>query len=198
MGESLLKIIVAALVLVSISILYVLYVASGFSLIIRVVFALMILVAVGIAIQKLLKLNGGYGFYMIGGRKGLSTMDNMSKNHKKFWNLTWMWGLTIGFGLLAYPLMKGKIDKKAYAFGIISLVVIILLVEPYIATATQFIKFTAPSNRGRFSFVGVAELCHVTTAPSRSRLGIGALRIGRMDQCGLIGAGRSVCMDQCQ
>ncbi len=146
MGESLLKIIVAALVLVSISILYVLYVASGFSLIIRVVFALMILVAVGIAIQKLLKLNGGYGFYMIGGRKGLSTMDNMSKNHKKFWDLMWMWGLTIGFGLLAYPLMKGKIDKKAYAFGIISLVVIILLVEPYIATATQFINLAPIQN----------------------------------------------------
>jgi membrane-associated protease RseP (regulator of RpoE activity) len=146
MEESSLKIVVAAIILISISFLYVLYVASSLSLIIRVVLAIVILVLAGIAIQRLLKLTGGYGFYMMGSKKGLTTMDSLSKNHQKFWEYMWQWGLTLGFGILAYPLMKGKIDKRVYVFGLITLVVIILLVEPYIANATQFINLAPIQN----------------------------------------------------
>ena len=146
MKESVPKIVIPALVIVSIVILYFLYTASAVNLVARVVLAFIVIIASGIIIQKMLNLNGGYGFYMIGSSRGLATMDNLSKKYKKFWDVMWQWGLTLGFGLLAYPLMKGKLDKRIYVFGIISLIVIIFLVEPYIATATQFINLAPIQN----------------------------------------------------
>ncbi len=146
MEESVSKIVVILLIIASLFVLYLLYRASGVSLIFRGLFAVAVLIAVGSIIQKMLKLQGGYGLYMIGSKKGLSFINEISKKHRPFWDAMAMWGLTLGFGLLAYPLTKGKIDKRIFAAGIISLVIILFLILPYISYGFQFINLSQIQN----------------------------------------------------
>jgi membrane-associated protease RseP (regulator of RpoE activity) len=134
------KILVLVLIIISFVALYAIRVANNVRIVYRVALALVMLVVVGMVIQKLLKLQGGYGFYMFGSKKGLATIDNTAKKHNVFWDVMSMWGLTLGFGLLTYPLMKGKIDKRVYVAGIISLILIMLFVTQYLATALQFVN----------------------------------------------------------
>lgn len=134
------RIAAAAIIVVSILLIYLLYVAGSVNIAIRAVAAVLILLAAGWAIQRLFEFKGGYGFYMLGSKSGLSTINEISKRYEKFWDIMSMWGLTLGFGLLAYPLMKGKIDKRVYVAGIISLALIMLFVFPYFGTALQFIN----------------------------------------------------------
>ncbi|MGI0100388.1 MAG: M50 family metallopeptidase [Candidatus Micrarchaeaceae archaeon] len=138
------KSIVAAVVLIAVSLiaLYLLFTAKSANIVVRVVLALALLVAVGSMMRKAFKLNGGYGLYMAGSKKGLATIDHISKKYGTFWDFMAMWGLTLGFGLLTYPLLKGKIDKRVYAFGIVSLLVILFLVLPYISYGFQFINIS--------------------------------------------------------
>lgn len=90
----------------------------------------------GLLIQRLMGFRGGYGFYMMGSKKGLETIDRISKKYDDFWNGMAIWGLTLGFGLLAYPLLKGRINKRAFALGILSLPLIIVYLLPYLGTAS--------------------------------------------------------------
>ena len=106
--------------LITFGILYILYYTSALSVLTRVILAFAALILSGVAIQRTLKLNGVGGLYMLGGRKGLGAIDRISKKGVKFWDAMTMWGLTLGFGLLAYPLVKGRIDKRVFVIGIIS------------------------------------------------------------------------------
>jgi len=140
MRDSTKRIAISALIIISIILIYFLYYASAVNIILRGVAAIAILLVVGMAIQRLLGLKGGYGFYMFGSKSGLSTIANIAKKYGVFWDVMAMWGLTLGFGVLTYPLLKGKIDKRVYAAGIISLILIMIFVFPHIGTALQFIN----------------------------------------------------------
>ncbi len=129
-----------ALIIISIMLIYLLYTASVVSVIIRAVLAIAILIGVGWTIQRLLGFKGGYGFYMLGSKGGLSTIDRISKNYGSFWDVMSLWGLTLGFGILTYPLLKGKIDKRVYASGLITLFLIMVFIFPHIGTSLQFIN----------------------------------------------------------
>jgi membrane-associated protease RseP (regulator of RpoE activity) len=146
MENLLAKISVAALIIISILLIYCLYFASSINVLIRAASAIIVLLVSGIIIAKLMDLKGGYGFYMLGSKAGLSTISSISKKYRVFWDLMAVWGLTLGFGILTYPLLKGKIDKRVYAFGILSLIVIIFFVLPYLANAFQFINIPQIQN----------------------------------------------------
>jgi membrane-associated protease RseP (regulator of RpoE activity) len=134
------EISVTVLILISIFLIYSLYYANSINVLIRAALAIVILIVSGMIIAKLLNLNGGYGFYMFGSKRGLKTIERISKKYKVFWDVMSMWGLTLGFGLLTYLLVKGKIDKRVYAFGIVSLILIDFFVLPYLASAFQFVN----------------------------------------------------------
>ncbi len=144
MEDSTRKVMIAVLIIASILAIYFLYTASTVNIIVRAVSAIVLLIVVGLIIQRSLELKGAYGFYMMGGKAGLTTMDKLSKNHRVFWDVMTVWGLTLGFGLLTYPLLKGKIDKRVYAFGVISIILILLFVTPYLSSATQQLINIAP------------------------------------------------------
>ena len=131
---------VAGAFLATIGALVLLWYAGSISIYIRIVLAFAALIISGLAIQRILKLEGYGGLYMIGSRKGLKTIDAVSKKHRKFWDAMAMWGLTLGFGLMAYPLMKGKIDKRVFVFGIISIAFMAIFIQPYLSVAFQFIN----------------------------------------------------------
>ena len=127
-------------VLVTIGALVMLYLASALSIYVRVALAFAALIVSGLSIQKAMGLGGGYGFYMIGSRKGLKRIDQISNRYKKFWNAMAMWGMVMGFGLFSYPMMKGRIDVRMVAFGVLSLIFMTIFVQPYLAVAAQFIS----------------------------------------------------------
>ena len=162
------ELIVAALVIISILFIYFLYYASFINLMSRVGLAFLMLIAVGITIQRLMGLSGGYGFYMLGSKKGLSTIAHIAQRHKVFWDVMAVWGLTLGFGLLTYPLLKGKMDKRVYGFGILSLVLIMFFVLPYVGSAFQFINIPQIQNAIASSqssqSTGTQLLTYATTA----------------------------------
>lgn len=147
MDDQVSKVAVIALVLLSFAALYyMVQVATSISLVIRAIIIFVMLILVGFAVQKLLKLKGGYGLYMFGSKKGLATINEIAKRNNVFWDVMAMWGLTLGFGLLTYPLMKGNIDKRVFAFGMVSLVLIMLFVLPNLGTALQFINLPQIQN----------------------------------------------------
>jgi membrane-associated protease RseP (regulator of RpoE activity) len=141
------KLIALSLVALSIIMFYFLYYASNINIIVRWVFALVILAIVGVTITALLDLRKVfYGFYIMGGKNGISTITEISKRYKVFWEILAVWGLTLGFGLATYPLMRGKIDKRVYAAGIISLILILVFVVPYFSSAFSFINLPQLQN----------------------------------------------------
>ena len=102
--------------------------------------AIIILFAIGYAIRKLDGFQGFFiGVYMMATAKGLSYIDRISKRYRGFWLRLSMWGIILGFGLMAWPLLKGRISKKEYVFGIISLFVIMFFVLPFMEYGIQFI-----------------------------------------------------------
>jgi len=138
--------VAVGMIIVTLIVLYILREANALPIILRIVLALGMLVLVGIAVQRMLKLQGGYGLYMIGSKHGLATIEKTAKVHDVFWEVMAMWGLTLGFGVLTYPLLKGKIDKRVYAFGLISLVLIMIFVLPNLGNALQFINIPQVQN----------------------------------------------------
>jgi membrane-associated protease RseP (regulator of RpoE activity) len=131
----------AGIALLTIGILAILYVTNAVGVPGRVAIAIfVVLPASGIMIRKVMGLSGGYGLYLIGGKRGLRTIDSVSKKHRKFWDAMAMWGLSMGFGLLAYPLVKGKIDKRIWVLGILSSIFVMLFVQQYFSVALQFIS----------------------------------------------------------
>lgn len=151
-----------AIALVVFAFIYFDYYAYYLGIILQLVLALAVLMASGIAIKKLLSLKGGYGMVMLSGSHGISEIDALAKKYSHFWNLLAMWGMVLGFGLLSYPLIKGKASKKVYVIGIISNMLILAFVLPFTSYALLFI------NISRFNLISSAEFS--TTIPSISAL----------------------------
>ncbi len=102
--------------------------------------AIFVLAISGIMIQRYAKLKGGYGLYLLGGKRGISTIDRLARDKSGFWDFMSLWGLVLGFGLASYALTKGKIDKRIFVFGIISLFAFELLLMPFISYGMQFVN----------------------------------------------------------
>jgi membrane-associated protease RseP (regulator of RpoE activity) len=98
--------------------------------IIRIVLALLVLVLSGEIIRKRNGYEGTFGLFMLKSRSGINIIDKTSKKNQSAWKFFADWGLTVSFGLFAYPLFRKKMDKRAFALGIISLIIIILFVFP--------------------------------------------------------------------
>jgi membrane-associated protease RseP (regulator of RpoE activity) len=94
----------------------------------------------GLVIQREKHFAGGYGMFLLSSKHGIAAIDEISQKHKTFWNEMAIWGFVLGFGLFAWPLLKGKISKKTYAFGFASLILIMLFVVPYMSLSLQFIN----------------------------------------------------------
>jgi membrane-associated protease RseP (regulator of RpoE activity) len=121
-------------------IIYISYLAVFIGALLQWSFVLISLLIIGIAIRVINGFQGSSGLYLISTKKGLSIIDSISKRGRWFWKHLPIWGIMLGFGLLSYPLLKGKISKYDYIFGIISLIFILLIVLPSTAEGIQFIN----------------------------------------------------------
>jgi membrane-associated protease RseP (regulator of RpoE activity) len=137
------KVAAIAIVLLALAASYVLVTASAVSVVIRAVLEVLMLAAAGIGIQRALSFNGGFGLYLLSSKKGLRYIDGISKHNQVFWRSMAMWGFVLGFGVLSYPLMRGKLSKKLFAFGLLSLAAMYVFVTPYLGYSLQFINLSA-------------------------------------------------------
>jgi len=151
-----------AIALVVFVFIYFDYYAVYLGIALQVILALASLVISGLAIKKLLGTKGGYGMIMLSGRHGIKEIDYLARRYARFWDLLSMWGLVLGFGLLSYPLLRGRASKKVYAIGIISNMLILAFVLPFTTYSLLFI------NISRFNVISSAEFS--TTIPSISAL----------------------------
>ncbi len=120
--------------------IYFLYTISFIGVILQWASAIIFLVLIGILIRAVNGFQGSNGLYLLSTKNGLNIIDEISKKGKNFWKHMSIWGVVLGFGLLSYPLLKGKIGKYEYIFGILSLIFILLVVLPNTAVGIQFIN----------------------------------------------------------
>ncbi len=104
------------------------------------ILAILLLAVDGLLIKNLNSFVGGYGAYLVATDKGLTLIDQISGRFSAFWTEMSVWGMVLGFGVLAWPLMKGNLSKKTYLFGLFSIIVMLFVVLPYTANGLEFIN----------------------------------------------------------
>ncbi len=137
--SSLANLLVVVIFILGFAIIVLDYYAAALGAIVQVILALSTLVISGICIQKIKGLKGGYGLYMAGSKKGINTVDRISRKNVNFWKHMSTWGMVLGFGVFSYFLLKGKIDKRIFALGIVSIAVILYFMIPCTALPLQFV-----------------------------------------------------------
>jgi hypothetical protein len=116
-----------------------LFLANG-SILLRLAFSILILVVSGHLIATVNGLNNSYGVYLLGGKGGIKFIDKISKSHKKLWIMFSDWGLAFSFGILAHFMFKKQISKKMLAFGIFSIIIVLVFVYSYLPLVLAFIN----------------------------------------------------------
>jgi membrane-associated protease RseP (regulator of RpoE activity) len=94
----------------------------------------------GFIITKAMAFPGGYGLWIAGSQRGIKFVERISKIAPQFWEAMPMWGLVLGFGLVSYPLFRGRLSRKMYVFGIASIIIMQLFVLPYLSYSLQFLS----------------------------------------------------------
>ncbi len=130
---------IALAALIEIAVLVFCYYATFLHWYGQIAIALLSLFAVGVEIRKLGDFQGWNFVYLIGGRRGLDSIDRTSKKYRTFWNQMAIWGFVLSFGILSYPMLGKKFGWKPYVFGLLSLIAITLFVFPYLSLAIPFI-----------------------------------------------------------
>lgn len=128
-----------AFLVIEIAVLSVLYFSPEVGILQQWLLAIASLIVIGILIKRSSALQGWGFVYLVGSTKGLNFIDAVSRKARRFWNEMAVWGLVLGFGLMSYPLFRGMISKKQYAFGMASLAVIMFFVLPFLTYAVPFI-----------------------------------------------------------
>jgi membrane-associated protease RseP (regulator of RpoE activity) len=129
-----------ALIVLGFALVYVAASASILGGAAQLALGLISMFVIGLTIQRVNSLKGGYGGYIAGTSHGLTLVDRISRKWPKFWEAMSVWGIIVGLGLLSYPIMRKRVSFKMYAFGIASLIFIYLLVIPVATSAYQFIN----------------------------------------------------------
>ncbi|MGB9732383.1 MAG: M50 family metallopeptidase [Candidatus Micrarchaeia archaeon] len=138
LGSSLRRTLTIAIALLAFALLTFLYLASGNALL-RWLYAILVLAASGEAIMLVNKLKGSYGAYMLGGKHGIALIDKISKRNRNFWIGLAEWGLALSLGLLSIFLFR-YINKKTFALGIATLVLMLYFVLPYTYLSMSFLN----------------------------------------------------------
>lgn len=143
--------LVVLLVIASFAIIYFAYVATYLGLINRVLLPIAFLIFAGAVISRLKHYKSLFIVYMVGGSVGIGIIEALSKHGKRAWYALCEWGLCLGFGLLTYKIMRGKVDKRILAVAIVSLFLIIAFLIPLMQNALLFINI--PQIQNNISFM---------------------------------------------
>ncbi len=102
--------------------------------------AIISLSCVGILIGSVNGVPNWYGAYLLPTKRGIWIIEWLSGRYERFWTGMSIWGLVLGFGLLSFPFLKGRIDRRLFGFGILCIVVVMLVIIPETIQGFQFIN----------------------------------------------------------
>ncbi len=150
--------------MIQVAALFLLY-YSNFGAVTEWVGAIVVLMIGGDIIARVNNLQNLAGMYMLGSAHGIGIVDYLSKHNVKFWRFMADWGLVLGFGILAWPLFKKYLGRKTYAAGVVSIILMLFLVYPYLSYTLGFLNLpqvtskisqpTATSSVGGLSVTGI-------------------------------------------
>ncbi len=136
-------VIIAAACILAIIFLY----FSGFSPAISWPAAIIALLIAGTIIAKANNLQGFYGMYMLGSKRGIWIINWLAGRWPKFWVFLADWGIATGFGLFSYFIFRNRRGAKMAVFGSISVVLIMTFAVPFMAASFNFISIPQISAR---------------------------------------------------
>ena len=102
------------------------------------IFGILSMFFFGLLIQRIGGFSGGFGMYMLGSKRGIKTVDNISKRFGGFWDNMALLGLVLGFGALSYFMLRKK--KPLFAFGMVLLVLMLFFVLPFLSYGLEFLN----------------------------------------------------------
>ncbi|MCL5239324.1 MAG: site-2 protease family protein [Candidatus Marsarchaeota archaeon] len=126
-------------------------------------------VAVGVLIlsgRTIATANGipnSYGLYLLGGKKGITFVERLSKMSPRFWVAFADWGLAVSFGILSYFLFGKYVSKKVIALGVITNLAILLLVFPYLPVVLSFVSIPQITSKlpVASALIGISPVAYV-------------------------------------
>jgi len=106
---------------------------SGLSAMGKFILSAGVLVACGLLVSKLLKLEGGLGLFLLRSKLGLEEIDALAKKHPELWQRFAEIGMMVGYGSLSYFLigrkkLNWKNELPFYAIGMFLLVLMTALI----------------------------------------------------------------------
>ncbi len=129
-------VVVTAAVLLALAYL----VLSGGNLLLRIAVALALLVVSGGMIARANGIKDSFGLYMFGGRVGIKFIESLSRKSQKAWLAFADWGLAFSFGAASLLMFRNRLSRKAILAGIVSIVLILVFVFPYLSLVLDFIN----------------------------------------------------------
>lgn len=120
---------------------------TNFNPLIKIFAAIVILAYDSWVISTTNNLKQMFGAYLLGGKRGINFIDNLSKVSPNLWIAFADWGFVLSFGLLSYVVFKKQTSKRMLAFGIVSMFVIFYILLSYSALSLSFINLPGISSR---------------------------------------------------
>ena len=105
------------------------------SILARGLVGVIVLMLSGELIRRSNRLEGAYGLYLVGGKRGIKLINKLSSKGHEAWNFFADMGLAMGVGLFSIGIVE---NKKAVVAGIAVLAFIILLMFPNLALMFQY------------------------------------------------------------
>ncbi|MEM3483016.1 MAG: site-2 protease family protein [Candidatus Micrarchaeaceae archaeon] len=147
-AKQLARVITALMLLVDILAIAFLVITPG-NAVLRIVLGIVVLGATGELIRNANKLEGGYGLYLAGSKRGIGAINKLASHCRRAWLFAADMGLAMGLGLFSYKLLKHR--KVAFISGIALVLLIVFFVFPNLGVVLDFI----PSISGRVSEAAV-------------------------------------------
>ncbi len=138
----------------------------------RFAFGAVFMLIVGLAVQNMNGLTGAFGLYMLGSKKGIHFITKAANKSPRFWRFFADWGLAMSFGIVGYLIFRKRIDKRAFALGLASLILALLFLLPNLGLLFQFLNIPqitsrlATSAQVSMASAGASWLYYVTAALS--------------------------------
>lgn len=109
--------------------------------VLRFLGAVAVLIVAGHMIAGTNSIQDSYGAYMLGSRRGIRLITDISQKHRGFWTALADWGLVLSFGVASYFIFrKSEISKRTVVLGAASIFLILLFVFPYLPLVLSFIN----------------------------------------------------------
>lgn len=119
------------LLVVLCAVLFYVLLLTPMSGVLKFVLAIILLSGTGMALQKEYKLEGWYGMNLLRDKRGLDTMDKISRIHPELWNFLADIGLVLGFGAFAKLLFR-HVSWKALLTGLLFMLFLALFIFPLV------------------------------------------------------------------